>query len=336
MEFLFISLVILLLGSILLLSKVMNENIIEPFKSGAAATADAADVEGFEAFTNLSTEAGAGDGAIQTWLENDKLYDKFYAGIYDQITQGSVRTQAEVGLMLYEWTKKGEDLKTFEILDAGCGTGIAVAALAKMGVKKVCGVDSSEAMLEQARQVVIPQTTLTPVQKEAIEWRKRDLIDPSCAAAGEFSHAFLLYFTVYYFPDKESLFRNLFLWVRPGGRLTVMVVNKYKFDPMMEAAAPWMGFSLQKYTKDRITKSEVSFDKFKYTGEFHLFDPAAEFRETFRFQDGKVRRQKHDLRMENTDKIVGMAQAAGWKYDGYTDLVKLQCEYFYHLHFSHP
>lgn len=309
----------------------IRENITEPFRGAME------EAEGFEngsGSPTISQSAGAGDGAVQTWLENDKLYDKFYAGVYDQITQGSVRTQAEVGLMLHEWTKKGEDLKTFEILDAGCGTGIAVAALAKMGVKRVCGIDLSEAMLNHARQVVIPQTTLTHVQKEAIEWRKRDLIDPSAGAAGEFTHAFLLYFTVYYFADKEALFRNLFLWVKPGGRLTVMVVNKYKFDPMMESAAPWMGFSLQKYSKDRITKSEVTFDKFKYTGEFHLFDPAAEFRETFRFKDGKVRRQKHDLRMENTNTIVGLAKAAGWKYDGYTDLVKLQSEYFYHLHFS--
>jgi hypothetical protein len=39
------------------------------------------------------------------------------------------------------------------------------------------------------------------------------------------------------------------------------------------------------------------FDKFDYEAEFELEDPKAEFRETFRFKDGSVRRQKHSLLM---------------------------------------
>jgi SAM-dependent methyltransferase len=286
--------------------------------------------EGFEDIQGAVEES---KGLIQ-WMDNSQLYDNFYAGVYDQLTQGSVRVQAEVGLMLHEWTKKGEDLRTFQVLDGGCGTGIAVAALAKMNVKKVVGVDKSKAMLEYAKSVVIPQSTLTEEQKEKIVWREGDLIDPSIASAGEFTHAFLTYFTIYYFADKEALFRNLFLWMKPGGRLVIQVVNKHKFDPMLESAAPWMGFSLQKYSKERITKSEVTFDKFKYSGEFDLHDPLAEFRETFRFTNGKVRRQKHTFKMEDINTIVGFAKVAGWTYNGFTDLTKLSAEYFYHLHFT--
>jgi ubiquinone/menaquinone biosynthesis C-methylase UbiE len=255
--------------------------------------------------------------------------------VYDELTQGSVRTQAEIGLLLHEWSKKGEDIKTFEVLDAGCGTGIGVAALAKMNVKKVVGLDNANAMISQAKTKTIPQTTLTDEQKGVIEWRQADLMDPSAAAGGEFSHVALLYFTVYYFNDKEALFRNLYYWTKPGGRLAVEVVNKHKFDPMLESATPWLGFSLQKYADSRITKSEVDFNKFKYIGEFDLQDPQAEFRETFRFKDGKVRRQRHTLKMEDMNEIVGMAKAAGWEYLGYTDLTMLHLEYFYILHFKH-
>jgi hypothetical protein len=145
----------------------------------------------------------------------------------------------------------------------------------------------------------------------------------------------MLYFTIYYFNDKETVFRNLFFWTKPGGRLVVHVVNKHKFDPMLESAAPWLGFSLQKYSESRIKKSEVVFNKFKYVGEFDLEDPQAEFRETFRFNDGKVRRQRHSFRMEDMTQIVEFATKAGWDYLGYADLGPISLEYMYHLHFRH-
>jgi SAM-dependent methyltransferase len=329
MEILFIFILLLLLLSLNYLSTILYDKLLHP------------SIRVKEGFENITEEGSTIAGAIHEskdiiqWLDNSTLYDTFFAEVYDELTQGSVRTQAEVGLLLHEWTKRGDDLTKFEVLDAGCGTGIAVASMAKMNVKKVVGIDSSPAMLKQAKLKTIPQTTLTEEQKEKIDWRQADLIDPSAAAGGEFSHVALLYFTIYYFNDKEALFRNLYFWTKPGGRLAVEVVNKHKFDPMLESATPWLGFSLQKYADSRITKSEVDFNKFKYIGEFDLQDPQAEFRETFRFKDGKVRRQRHTLKMEDMNQIVGMAKAAGWEYLGYTDLTMLHLEYFYILHFKH-
>ena len=137
-------------------------------------------------------------------------------------------------------------------------------------------------------------------------------------------------------PDKETVFRNLYFWIKPGGRLVVHVVNKHKFDPMLESASPWVGFSLQKYTTDRITESKVTFDKFDYSGKFDLTDPEAEFRETFRFKDGRVRRQKHTFHMPTITDIVKSAQAAGWKYTKFIDLTVVGFEYSFLLMFRHP
>lgn len=327
MELWIILLILIALVALNYLSTLLQENLIQPF------VASMEQKEGFE--DHDETKAVDESQGMIRWLDNSQLYDSFYAGVYDQLTQGSVRTQAEVGLMLHEWTKRGADLKTFEVLDGGCGTGIACAALAKMGVKRIVGMDTSQSMLNQAATKTLEESTLTNEQKRTIEWKKADLIDPSANAGGSFTHAFLLYFTIYYFADKETVFRNLFFWVKPGGRLVVHVVNKHKFDPMLESSAPWLGFSLQKYSDSRVTKSEVVFDKFKYIAEFDLQDPLAEFRETFRFKDGKVRRQKHTFRMEDMNAIVGMAKAAGWEYMGYTDLTPVSFEYAYHLHFKH-
>lgn len=311
---------VLIVGTLFTIRRMVDENITIPYAASLT--------EGFETVAGAVKESS---GTVQ-WLDNDKLYDSFYASVYDQLTQGSTRTQAEVGLMLHEWTKQGEELKNFEVLDIGCGTGIAAASLAKIGCKRVVGLDKSEAMIHQAKTVTIPQSTLTQEQKGVLSWLTADAMNSTAVAGGEFSHAFLMYFTLYYIGDKEALFRNIFYWVKPGGALVISVVNKHKFDPLLDSASPF-AFSLQKYTKERLTKSEVDFNNFKYTGEFDLQDPAAEFRETFRFKDQTIRRQRHTFRMEDVNQIVGMAKAAGWSYKGFVDLVSVGFEYAYHLHF---
>ena len=297
-----------------------------------------------EGFTDSPTQS-----AKETYLTNDDLYDKFYASVYDQLTQQQTRTAAKVALLLQEWQSKGVPYEQMEVLDAGCGTGVASAAFAKMKVKKVLALDKSEAMLDKAKQ--------GNQKNPSVGYRKADLLNPSALGGGEVTHAACLYFTLYYLPDKDAFFRNMFLWVKPGGQLVVEVVNKYKFDPMLESASPFVGFSLQKYTNKRITESQVTFDKFVYSGRFDLYDPAAEFTETFRFKsqndnsvtgntgassdargfkNGSVRRQKHKLTMPSMEDIVKMGQAAGWTYVKYIDLVVVGFEYSYLLFFRHP
>ena len=264
----------------------------------------------------------------ETFLTNETLYDKFYASVYDQLTQQQSRTAAKVALIFQEWEKKAWKPEQMDILDAGCGTGVASAAFAKMKAKHILALDKSEPMLDKAK--------FGNQKNPAVTYRLADLNNPSALSGGEVSHAACLYFTLYYLPDKDAFFRNMFLWVKPGGELAVEVVNKYKFDPMLESASPWAGFSLQKYTDKRITESSVTFDKFTYTGRFDLFDPAADFTETFRFKDGQVRRQKHKLTMPTMEEIVKMGQAAGWTYVKYIDLVVVGFEYSYVLFFRHP
>jgi ubiquinone/menaquinone biosynthesis C-methylase UbiE len=267
-------------------------------------------------------------GSSETFLTNDKLYDSFYASVYEQLTQQQTRTAAKVALIFQEWQKKAWKAETMEILDAGAGTGVASAAFAKMKVKRVLALDKSEAMLDIAK--------FGNQKNKNVDYRLADLNNPSACNGQEFTHAACLYFTLYYLPDKDAFFRHMFLWVKPGGELAVEVVNKYKFDPMLESASPWQGFSLQKYSKKRVTESKVTFDKFEYTGRFDLYDPAADFTETFRFKDGKVRRQKHKLTMPSMEEIVKIGQAAGWTYTKFVDLVMVGFEYSYILFFRHP
>lgn len=279
-----------------------------------------------EGFTDTQTEV---------YLNNEQLYDEFYASVYDQLTQNVRMTQQKIMVIANEWKKTGTQMDTVDVLDAGCGTGIASAALAKLNVNSVLGLDKSKPMLEKA-EMNIAESKLSEEQKKKITFREADLLNPSALGGSSVTHAICLYFTIYYLPDKEAFFRNMFLWVKPGGELVVEVVNKYKFDPLLDSASPWLGFSLQKYSKERITESKVAFDKFDYTGKFDLVDPGAEFRETFRFKDGKVRRQRHRFSMPSIDEIAQSARTAGWVYTKFDDLTLIGFEYSYLLFFRHP
>jgi hypothetical protein len=139
---------------------------------------------------------------------------------------------------------------------------------------------------------------------------------------------------VYYFKELDVLFKNLAFWIKPGGGLIIEVVNKHKFEPVPDVANPWIAVSPQKHTKERITTSAATFDKFDYSTEFVLEGNDAEFKETFKFSDGKVRRQKHTLYMPSITKIVSAATDQGFGYDKYMDLQILGFNYGYLLFFT--
>ena len=242
-----------------------------------------------------------------------------------------LQAEAAICLQEFETTTKKEHMK---ILDAGCGVGIATCAYKKLGVNQVVGLDKSRAMIQYARNTVLPHTTLTDTDKQDVEFRNMDLLGPTSANAAEFTNACILYFTIYYFRDLDTLFRNLALWVKPGGTLAIEVVNKYKFEPVLNPSNPWVGISPQKYAKERLHKSTIVFDTFEYDAVFELEDPRAEFRETFRFTDGSVRRQKHTLYMRSIPEMIKIAKESGWVYTKYVDLMPLSFQYGYLLFFT--
>jgi SAM-dependent methyltransferase len=285
-----------------------------------------------EGFESGITEA---EKSRTTWYENDELFDEFYATVYDNLTQLAGRYPQEVALICNQWKKMAE-LDTMDILDCGCGSGIATVLFARMGANSVTGLDKSEPMLRRARTVSLVTANLPKEQREAVTFLNGDMQQQYTFSGGQFSHAALLFFTIYYSNDPVGVFRNLFHWIRPGGQIAIEVVNKYKFDPLLEAASPFAGTTVQKYVKKRVTKSKVEFDKFSYEAEFDLQDPTAEFREVFRFSDKTARRQRHTLNMRDINEFVHIAQTAGWNYNGFIDLMSAGFEYAYVLIFTHP
>lgn len=251
-------------------------------------------------------------------FDNDTLYDNFYSKIYDQIVNGEVRIRSEV-LFTTGWIKKTQpDLASLSVLDIGCGTGGHVNEFRNEGCVNVKGIDKSAAMIERAIQ-------LYPGNKYMVG----DVVTTTLFSASQFNLVTMYYFTIYYLHQKAQILKNIFTWMKPGGAFIVHLVNREKFDPILESASPFLAFSLQKYADKRVTKSTVAFDKFDYTAEFKLENNNAEFDETFKFKDGRRRRNVHRLFMPVMEQIVTEIEEAGFVYKEFIDLTPVGYEYQY-------
>ena len=277
-------------------------------------------------------QEGFSDDVTNGWL--DDPYDAFYAKVYNKIFKHDGLVQAEAAITLLEWKKKDPKIDEYRVLDVACGTGVATCAFVKQGVGVACGLDKSVAMLNYADEVVLPATTLEDKDKGRVMWRNGDAYAPFIAHASEFTHACLFAFSIYSFKELDVLFKNLALWIKPGGGLAIEVVNKHKFEPVPDIANPFLAVSAQKHSKERIMTSAAAFDKFDYASEFVLIKDQATFKETFTFKDGKVRRQKHTLYMPSIAKIVTAAAEMGFKYTKFTDLQIMGFNYGYLLFFE--
>ena len=136
--------------------------------------------------------------------------------------------------------------------------------------------------------------------------------------------------------DKMRFFNNCMNCLMPGGFLIVHLVDKYKFDPILPPGNPLYIVSPQKYAKERITKTKITFNDFVYDSNFKLENDVATFDEKFKFNDGRVIKQEQKLYMEDLPTIVNMAQDAGFLVHAKIDMVKCAYENQYLYVFIKP
>ena len=273
------------------------------------------DLEGIEPFANPGT-------GVDQRLD-ERCYDAFYAKVYDPLVQPTARAPLETRVPLEWFKEKGREAADIRVADIGCGTGLHVELFARQGVRSVVGYDRSPDMIAEA-------TRRFPER----EFIVGDAAVATMAAADQFDLVTMLYFTVYMVPDRTQMLKNIFLWLAPGGVFVCHIVNKLKFDPILEAASPFVGFSVQKYADERVTKSSVTFDEFEYAGDFQLHGSRAMYEEVFKFKDGRVRRHEQRVWMPNIDAIVGEITGTGFKYAHHVDLTAIGYEYNYLFFFE--
>lgn len=250
------------------------------------------------------------------------IYDDFYADIYDYLVFNGIKNDFEVGTII----NSAEPNLTSIIADIGCGTGHHVAEFASKNLQ-VIGVDISPSMIKQAK-------------KEAphANFKVGNALDNGLFNQNSLTHIVCLYFTIYYFKEKMQFFYNCMDWLMPGGYLIVHLVDRETFDPILPPGNPLYVVSPQKYAKERITKTKITFNDFVYSSNFNLdkSNDLATFDEKFKFNDGKIRKQQQKLYMEDTSTIVNMAQDAGLILEGKVDMIKCAYENQYLYIFTKP
>ena len=256
------------------------------------------------------------------YKEGHETYDDFYADIYDYLVYNGIKNDYEVGRII----NATNPTETSIIADIGCGTGHHVSSLASQNLE-VVGVDISPSMIRKAKEKY-PQC----------KFRVGDALDSNLFKMNSLTHILCLYFTIYYFKDKRHFFDNCMDWLMPGGYLIVHLVDREHFDPILPPGNPLYVVSPQKYAKERITKTKITFNDFVYSSNFNLDkdQDIATFDEKFKFNDGKNRRQQQKLYMEDTSIIVDIAQSCGFILHAKIDLVKCAYEHQYLYVFIKP
>jgi SAM-dependent methyltransferase len=244
------------------------------------------------------------------------IYDGFYAEIYNDLVYDSIKNEYEIG----EIINATHPTEQSYILDIGSGTGHHVAALNDKGFPTV-GLDLSPDMIGVAKK-----------KYPGLEFKSGSALEFMLYPANTFTHILCLYFTIYYIKDKKQFFQNCFDWLMPGGYLVLHLVNRDKFDPIINSADPLQMVSAQRYAKKRITNSLVKFKDFQYRGDFKM-DKAnnmATFEEIFKDDKSKhIRQNVHKMYIPTQKHILSIAKEMGFILKGKIDLVPVQYEYQY-------
>ena len=255
--------------------------------------------------------------------EGNAVYDDFYANIYDYLVFSQVKNDYEIGVITNKTNLTGESI----IADIGCGTGHHVANLASKNLD-IIGIDISPSMIKKAKE---------EYPAFASYFKVGDVLNGTLFNDNSLTHILCLYFTIYYIEDKMRFFNNCMNWLMPGGYLIVHLVDKYKFDPILPPGNPLYIVSPQKYAKERITKTKITFNDFIYNSNFKLHNNnTASFEEKFKFNNGKVRKQEQILYMEDLPTIVNMVLDAGFVIHAKIDMVKCAYENQYLYVFYKP
>ena len=249
--------------------------------------------------------------------ENDNLYDDFYVKHYDMYAYGKEKTNFEFNEICY--TSK-PDKKTSNILDVGCGTGNLVKKFVNKGYK-IKGIDKSDSMIKKAKS-----------KHPKCNFKVEDALSSINHKPNSYTHILCTYFTIYYMKNKSQFFRNAFTWLKPKGTLTLHLVNRDKFSPVVDAADLLLMVDPQKYAKKRITKSFINFKDYSYKADFKLqkHKNMAVFDEKFKSdKSGHVRQNQHTMYMEKQKEILALAKSAGFILQGKIDMKGCGFKYQY-------
>jgi len=242
---------------------------------------------------------------------NKNLYDKFYCNIYDTLFLSDLKNEYEIynikQLAIDDnkfWNKNDKSIK---FLDLGCGTGNHIKIIQRYGYD-VEGIDNSEFMVSKAKQ-----------QNPGVKIINDTILNKNSFEPSKFSHLTCFFYTVYYLENLDTFFKNCNNWLKPNGFLCLHLVNKKKFDPVLEKVSSLIPFyNPQKHTKKRNTNSKLIFNQYNYIADW-VFptskgDFEVQFIENFIMKNGnEMRKNIHTLYMHSQKYYVNLAKKYGFE-----------------------
>lgn len=264
-------------------------------------------------------------------------YDSFYAPVYSSLISDQVidKSKFETNDLI-----KVSSLKHYpnaSLLDIGAGGGDHLIWLKKKHLPNLTltALDSSEYMLKETRK----RFNKFKIETENVRFINKNIHESDLFMPTSFSHITCFYFTIYQLKLDDSL-KNIYKWLRPGGWFVVHVVDMNRFDPILDAASPFLGTTLQKYSKNRITESKVHFKKFTYYSNFSFKKTKngkkkAVFDEMFDFKNKPIiRKQRHSLNVFKIDKFVDTMYKLKFELKHTTNLSHINYPFQYLLYFQ--
>ena len=234
--------------------------------------------------------------------KGDKLFDDFYAEIYDALHNSEKRNDLELIKVV-----KNSNLNENEsvVLDIGSRTGNIVNNLNEAGYTAY-GIDKSTSMVEYS-QTKYPN----------IEIKQGDVLDTMSFEHNTFTHILSTYFTVYYIQDKSLLFKNCYYWLQPNSYFILHLVDLTKFTKIIPAGKYDTVPKKPKTNNYRTVDTLTVFKDFKYKAYYQVptneNNTNATLSETFTDNiTQNVRQNEHTLYMEPMETIVDMVKKAGF------------------------
>lgn len=230
------------------------------------------------------------------------IYDDFYVKLYDKLFGSKLRVEYEFMSVFSKFIKTWSADK-IHVLDVGCGTG-HILRICKNNKITAEGMDISNDMLNRAAEVA-PGSHLI----------KGDFNDISNFPEEKYSHLFCLFFTLYYTNDISNVFKNFNWTLKNDGIVFLHVVDRDKFDPVLEASSRLIPFfDPQKHAKVRKTDTSISFNNLKYKATWDFSNKEdIKFRENFILNDGKIIQNIHHFDIPSEKRILKIANNNGFK-----------------------
>ena len=227
--------------------------------------------------------------------QDNEIYDSFYLKYYDDLHATDAYCEDDI-LLITETTSPNENSV---FLDIGCGTGALLEAIEDKGFTAF-GVDKSKYMEEACKE----RLKNTEVSCNDV------LVDAMLYDSNTFSHITCTHFSIYEIEKKETLLKRCFNWLQCGGYFVVHLVDPQTYKKVLPSLYVNDNNNV---TIDKVTKTNLDYNSFKYSGEFKQKDPGFIFTETFtdKFTEN-VRQNQMKLYMESKQTILDMATKCGF------------------------